>query len=426
MKKLEFLAYKYLVLIMMPCFILFGVHKHNPDRGATILTSDQEGYYVYLPALFIHGSFKDLPYVNGCSIPDSTSGMVYTKYTYGVALLELPFFIGAHTLAKAIEAETDGRSPPYRWSILIAALFYLTIAIHLLKKLLSRWFLPRPVVLSIVCIGLGTNLFYYSTAEPGMSHVYGFFLVTCVISLLSKWCEKPLPIVAVGMSIVISIAILVRPTNAILLILLPLWKVNTWEGFKHRTRALITTGTPVMIIAITAALYYPQLKYWGQFTGDFFTYSYGNEGFKYWNSPRVFQVLFSHQNGLFMYSPILLLAVFGLIPLWRQKPALTFPVSISLVLATYAFASWWAWWFGGAFGHRAFIEFLPLMAIPMAAFWTVITERGKILKAAFASVALLLIFANLRMSKMYYSPWDGPDWTINRFIEVWTSVFQFT
>ena len=426
MDRLESLAYKYLVLIMLPCFIAFGVNKHWKDNGATILSSDQEGYYVYLPATFIHGSFKDLPYVNGCSIPDSSTSMVYTKYTYGVALLEFPFFVGAHAIANAVGSETDGRSPPYRWAIFIAALVYLTIAVHLLKKLLSQWFLPGPVVASLLCIGLGTNLFFYSTAEPGMSHVYGFFLSTCFVSLLARWCEKPSFPIALGMSLIVSIAILVRPTNAILLLLLPLWEIKTLQGFKHRISDIMRSGIPFIVILVTIILYYPQLKYWQQFTGDLFTYSYGNEGFKYWNSPKVFQVLFSHQNGLFMYSPILLLAVIGFIPLRKRIPELTLPVSISLALATYVFASWWAWWFGGAFGHRAFIEFLPLFAIPMAAFWTLISEKRKAVRAAFATLMLLLFFANVRMSKMYYSPWDGPEWTMDRFIEVWTSVFQFT
>ena len=47
-------------------------------------------------------------------------------------------------------------------------------------------------------------------------------------------------------------------------------------------------------------------------TGHWLYYSYTEEGFKYWNEPKIAAVLFDVQNGLFLYSPLVLLMMAGL------------------------------------------------------------------------------------------------------------------
>ena len=38
-----------------------------------------------------------------------------------------------------------------------------------------------------------------------------------------------------------------------------------------------------------------------------------------------------------------------------------------MVLDTYLIASWWDWQFGASYGHRGFIDVLPLLAFGLAA-----------------------------------------------------------
>jgi hypothetical protein len=181
-----------------------------------------------------------------------------------------------------------------------------------------------------------------------------------------------------------------------------------------------------MIPVLMALLYYPQFKYWEMFSGDFFTYSYGNEGFKYWNSPKLINVLFSYQNGLFMYSPVLLFAMVGFYYLWKIAKDLAVISSSLFLLATYIFASWWAWWFGGAFGHRAFIEFLTLLAIPIAAFWQFTLRLSLKWKSIPLLVLVLLIYSSLKMTRMYNPPWDGLTWNWGRYFELWKTIIGLT
>ena len=85
----------------------------------------------------------------------------------------------------------------------------------------------------------------------------------------------------------------------------------------------------------------------------------------------------------------------------------------------YLYGSWWAWWLGGAFGYRGFIEYTALMAPPFATFIDLVRSWAPVRRLAAAATAVLLIFLNLRLSIIYYSPWDGPDWTWAR---LWSEI----
>jgi hypothetical protein len=107
----------------------------------------------------------------------------------------------------------------------------------------------------------------------------------------------------------------------------------------------------------------PQLFYWKYITGQWVFYSYTGYGFSHWKSPYIGSVLFSIQNGFFVYSPIMLFAVLGLGLGLKKKIHSSPGVSLILLISIYLFASWEAWWFGGAYGHRAFIDLFPFLSL---------------------------------------------------------------
>jgi len=96
-----------------------------------------------------------------------------------------------------------------------------------------------------------------------------------------------------------------------------------------------------------------------------------------------------------------------------QAPALL----LIFLAATYIFASWWAWWFGGAFGHRCYVEFYALLAIPLAGLYQHISTHWKLPgRLVFFSLVFVLMIFSVRLSYLYTSiggPWDGPDWRWN-------------
>lgn len=401
----------------------FSLTKHQGKEIERVIWSDMEGYYLYLPAVFINDGFKGLKCRNGCTIPNKELGWVHSKYTYGVAAMQAPFFFMAHTVAKYTVYESDGYSKPYSYSILFAGLFYFLAGLYILRKFLSARFSDWTVIVVLLIIGLGTNAYYYSTVGAGMSHVYSFFLFSSVLHLTEKWRDAKSLWLAIPLALVSGLIVLVRPTGVLMLLWIPFSGIEGWSSVWERVKLTFSSGLFILLPLLTALLYFPQFYYWKAFSGSWFTYSYGNEGFTYWASPKIIEVLFSHQNGLFMYSPLVLLGVFGLFPMWRANRTSTILTMVIMSLATYSFASWWAWWFGGAFGHRTFVEYFSLLSLPIAYSVQWIGTKGTAIKAIAASVCLTLLYANARMISHYRPPWDGPDWTWERYWKIWEWIF---
>lgn len=405
------------------CVLLTG-YFHSGKKINGVIWSDQEGYYVYLPALFIDG-FEEVQCINGCSQIQAPEGpKLFTKYTYGIALLESPFFLGAHLVAKLSSFPADGRSLPYIWGIMMAALFYMLAGLYLISKLLAelnfskttQWLVPMGLL-------LGTNLFYYTFRESGMSHVYSFFLVAALMFGSHRRAVSPQTKWTIVTAASLALIILIRPTNAILGLVPVLWNVPPRNVFS-RAAAFLSDGKWWLMFGIALVLFFaPQSVYWKTITGSYIFYSYGEEGFSNWMSPKMLQVLFSHTNGWLIYSPIVLTAFFGLgIMMFRKETGWLLPAVI-LTLATYVFGSWWAWWFGGAYGHRCFVEFLPLLAVPSATAVSWILQRNNLVRVGFFALAILAIYVNIRMSDIYHGMWDGADWNWGSYIGKLKAVF---
>lgn len=405
--------------------IFLTAYFHQGEKINGVIWSDQEGYYIYLPAIFINGGFENLYCFNGCTKVETDNGKrTFTKYTYGIALLESPFFLVAHALAPVLGWERNGRTLPYIWAVMIAAIVYMLLGLFLLGKLLRKlrfgetvsWLVPLGLL-------LGTNLFYYTFREAGMSHVYSFFLFSLLIySSHQKWETKKFVWDVISAS-TLAIIILIRPTNAIAVFIPLLWAIDPKNVF-IRVKTFATDFRWMLIFVVASfIIFLPQLLYWKAITGSYLFYSYGGEGFRYWNSPKMLQVLLSPQNGWLVYSPLAIVGLFGIGLMIRQKRTGWLLPTVLLTLATYVFGSWWAWWFGGAFGHRCYVDYLPLLAVPSAVAVTRILSASKLTKRLTAAVCFIAVFVNIRMSDIYHGMWDGADWGWLNYLEKLANTF---
>ena len=103
-------------------------------------------------------------------------------------------------------------------------------------------------------------------------------------------------------------------------------------------------------------------------TGSLFYNSYGPSGSSFFlNSPHIIDLLFSFRSGWYLYTPVMFAATLGLYFMGRKCKAGVWPLTILLVLQIYLLSCWWAWWNGGSFGLRSFVDIYGLMALPLAA-----------------------------------------------------------
>jgi hypothetical protein len=162
----------------------------------------------------------------------------------------------------------------------------------------------------------------------------------------------------------------------------------------------------VLVIGATAAaVVLPQLVIYYAATGRPVVSSYGALGFN-WSSPQLFGVLFSVQKGLFFWSPLLLLAAAGLAMLARSGNAVrafVVPAALFLAADAYIIASWWDWQFGGSYGHRGFVDALPVFALGLAAFYSW-AAAAPARRAAAAILVLCLVSLSVFQMLQY---WNG-------------------
>lgn len=410
------------VIGILTCILLTS-YFHSGKKIHGVIWSDQEGYYVYLPSLFITG-FDKAACTSGCNMVETEDGpLVFTKYTYGVSLLQSPFFLASHMVAPILGFERDGRSLPYIWGNMLAAIFYMLAGLAFLGRLLRELKFETNVIWIVgVLLLTGTNLFYYTFREAGMSHVFSFFLLSVLVYGSFKMKENSSSKWSVISGIVLALIVLIRPTNAIAVLVPVLWGANV-KDIPGRIWAIIRNYRFMFAGLIAAAiLFTPQLLYWKMVTGNYLFYSYGNEGFTNWNNPKMLQVILSPQNGWLVYSPIMILGIIGIGLMMKQRTQGWLMPTVTLILATYIFGSWWAWWFGGAYGHRCYVDFLPLLAAPMAMFVSSISKNQKLFYTI-AAVCVVLIFINIRMSDIYEGMWDGPNWGWSNYLGKLKQVF---
>jgi hypothetical protein len=138
----------------------------------------------------------------------------------------------------------------------------------------------------------------------------------------------------------------------------------------QRWRPLLLTGL------VFGAAVLPQLLFYKSATGVWLPSPYDALGVGFtFSSPRLFDVLFGVEKGVFFWSPVLLLAVAGWVVARGWAGAFVWPGGLVLTINAFLIASWFDWQFGGSFGHRGFTDGFALAAIFMASFFVWTGER---------------------------------------------------
>jgi len=407
-----------LFLILPLLFLAFNRHsKYKEYHYRSEIFADKAGYYVYLPALFIY-DFKankfpenvDQKLGNGFQL-ESGKNKVITKYTYGVALLQLPFFLLAHFTSLVTGFDSDGFSFLYQKSVDVAAVFYLILGFYFLFILLKQKFSLKFSITTVATVFLGTNLFYYSVIDTGMSHVYSFSMFSAYLLLLSyhnKFIKQQLKF-GLLLGLVAGIIVILRPLNIVFILFSFLLTPNE---FKNK----LLTNYPVLILSFAFAGFLailPQMLYWNYISGSFLLYSYGSESFSNIANPQILELFLAPNNGHILYNPIFLLFVSGIVLMIINKEKKAWVIGILILVLSYLISSWWIYNFGCGFANRNFVEYYSLLAFPLA----YLLDKPKLRSIQTGIYLLILIFSiyNIKMALSFDGCWYGTsnwDWSM--------------
>ncbi len=347
-------------LYFLLVLLIFSIDRHKryesnkDDLGS--FYSDIGEYYRYLPDLFIVG-------------PEASKQAIkQNKRTIGMALLYTPGFIVGHVKAKLEGAALTGYSKPYQWAVRWGTILYVLLGIFFCRLNLLMFFNEVITCISLICLFFATNLFYYTYSWGEMPHSYLFSLnsifIYCVLQFLLKGKKQYLP----WIGFLAGFITLVRPTGIIVLLFPLLFDVSSVTQFLVRLKLIVS---PIRFLFWSILLFLlpmlAQVIMWKVFVGHFVYYSYGNERF-YFSDPQITNFLFSYCKGWLLYTPLMSLAIIGvLLSFKRLKPFFFFTI-LFLPLTIYILSSWWDWTYGGSFGCRVMVDFYAFLIFPLAVF----------------------------------------------------------
>jgi hypothetical protein len=389
------------------------------------IRSDGFSYYVYLPSWFLFHDTTLAAVARDCcggEFPDYSAIIRWpgtrrwvNAHPIGVAVMQAPVFPLAHALTKWTNLSPDGFSLYYQHAAGLAGLGWTVAGLAAVRRLLLRSFTDGVTAVTLFALLLGTNLYHYATFDSSYSHAYSFFLFAAFMTLTAMWHERPAARISLLLGLVAGLIVLVRHTNIVFLTVFALYAAGTPGGLTGTfARFRAARGELMRIAAVAALVITPQLLVYYQATGSPVISSYGGAEFN-WTSPRLAGVLFGIEKGVFFWSPLLLIAGAGLIVLARstnRAAAFVLPAGLFLAVHTYLIASWWDWQFGGSYGHRGFVDALPVFALGLAAVFERAARTARSRAVAPLIVTMLVSLSMFQMIQYWYRiiPFQDTTW----------------
>ncbi|HEY7208473.1 MAG TPA: hypothetical protein VH416_09525 [Gaiellaceae bacterium] len=319
-------------------------------------------------------------------------------YFFGLGLLEAPFYGVGKLLDHAGVHTLGGIGIENALVALGTGFFFVIPAAVILVVLLRALRLPGAAP-ALLAATFGTSLLFWAVFSPGKNHPADTALFTLVVYLTFLFFRRSEPArwLPWALGAVLGFSITVRyfaGAEAVMLALV--------LSFLRRRRdaAVVLLSTA----AVTGLLF---LVPWGLDTPVFsgaLTVS-TQTGFYPLNPLRM---LFTEHRGLFVWSPVTVLAAIGLVIVFRNRPehrrffVASYAMGLGIVLS-YVFVSYWdgAW----SFGQRYYTPLYPLVVIGLAGLWE--ASRGALRVAVGAAMAVGALWSIYLCLNLALIGWGG-------------------
>ncbi|MCP4400856.1 MAG: glycosyltransferase family 39 protein, partial [bacterium] len=322
-----FLRKPKLLLCVLGCFLALLLMAKIRLIGY-VIGSDGLGYYAHLRSAFID---KDLHYANEfleynpfnhhVQNPHrrSATDHVPNKYYIGPALLWTPFFLVAHSLTLVVGKfgfilEPDGYSVFYQFFIGLGSVIYGLIGLVLIYKIVLRFFSQKEALLATGLITFSTNVFDYLANEPSMSHALSLFGVSLFVYLWLKDIGSRQHKTMIWLGLTAGLMVLCRPQNLLFTVLL----LVEWLGGLKSESSLPSPPFSKRLVeggffgGAFLFMLVPQFIVWKILYGQFLYFAYRGKGFDFLN-PHLVESLFSARHGLISWTPVIFLALTGVL-----------------------------------------------------------------------------------------------------------------
>jgi hypothetical protein len=339
----------------------------------------------------------------------------------GSALLWSPFYLTAHLGVRLLGGVADGFSTPYVAAICYSSAFYGFLGLLLVHDALLRFgACSEPAAaFGVAALLLATPVLYYLTLAPGFSHACSIFAVALLVWLW-LWARDAATLTQCALiGAAGGLCALVREQDGLFLVV-PAIDL----GLRAIARGELLRGLArLAALAATAlAVFLPQLFAYRALNGTYAPSRMVSEKMHY-TSPHFIEVLFDPGHGLFVWSPILLLAAVGLLVAHapgQRAPAIG--LLLAFLLQVWVCGSLSTWTQAGAFGSRRFVSSTAVFAFGLGALLALALPRLGRAKTA-ACLALFAwwnvsLMAQFGLRLMDRQKLEWPKVAVNQILEV--------
>ena len=372
----------------------------NPYR----LYPDGQGYYSYLPSLFVDGDIDFYNEFTQMRIPVplavTPTGYISNIWSFGSAFFWTPFYVAGKLLATVDEYPYGNW---YWFWINLGTIAYGLMAYFLIAQMLkesgrsaSRWIVGALAF-------LGTPMFFYTFAVSSTAHGITAFAATL---FLWYWVQSYRSPQAKSRYVLLGIfagfAAMVRSQEA--LFSLALFGELAVRALRKELPLKDAFSYGGIFCAAFVAGLLPQLFIWKIIYGSFFAApAQFNLSFDYF---ALSQVLFSSYHGILYWTPVFFLAFAGLAVGTVRAPALYGGMLLAFIGQLMVNACCVAFWEGYAFGLRQMTSSLPLVAFGLAELVRVFHARRGFLRVAGWTVLVLPVLWTTGLLFNYYLELD--------------------
>jgi len=414
--------------LLLACLLLLSLPAVTPR----IYSSDEIQYFAYLRSLwFDHDlSFENeyqYFYDRGISKSDgfhetflerrTETGRRINFGTIGCAILWSPFYLVGDAVARATGAPVDGLSKPYVAAVAYGSAVYGFLALALAIACARR--LGLNGVGAGLAVWLGTPLLFYMYVAPPFSHAcsaFGVALFTYTwLRIRDDWPIRG--VVALGAAG--ALMAMIREQDAFFAAG-PALDFAVWAsgGFSQSTQSP-RPKLHSLIVRVAAAAgafalcYAPQAAAYLTLNGHLGPHASVARKMN-WRGPHVLEVVFSPEHGFFVWTPLAVLGIAGLVwwclppkggsyqdesvaSAFRRDRHVGACLLIMVALQIYLGGSVESWTVAGAFGQRRFIALTAALVIGYA--WAAEAVRVSTpARRLFAALTVLAVYWNLALT----------------------------
>ena len=336
------------------------------------------------------------------------TGQLDNHFAVGPSILWAPFVAPVHLIMSTLQrfgvnVRPDGFSKPYITVMALATALYGFLGLYLSFRLACSYTREHWALLATLGIWFASSLPVYMYFNPSWSHAHSVFMVAVFLWYWRQTRQERTLRQWVVLGLISGLMLDVYYANIALLLvpLLESLKVY-WRDWHARERDWQIAGRlfagNVFYCFATLIAFLPTLITRQIIYGHPLELGYESVEPAHWLHPELVKTLFSSDHGLFSWTPILILAVVGLVLFRKYDKEFATYLGSSALGFYYIIACHPNWDGLSSFSNRFFISLTPLFVLGLAVSFSDFAgflkkNRGALVMAS--SVTGVLIIWNL-------------------------------